>query len=192
MARSFTEQEKENIRKSLKNACKQSWTKYGYKKTNIDELCRQAGISKGAFYIFFESKEDLFCEVLCAVQKQIYNEVSEIMEQQKNKYGVAKALKFVYQQYDKNNFLYDSDSADFTILKNRLSKEQAKKLEESNRMSQTIFYDPPYSKFKIEPEMAISIIYSLIMNVKNKSVLSYDHKAIFDYMVDHLIDNLYE
>ena len=56
MARSFSEREKENIRKSLIDICKQSWTQYGYKKTSVDEMCKQVGISKGAFYLFFESK----------------------------------------------------------------------------------------------------------------------------------------
>ena len=69
MSRSFTDYEKDNIRKSLLEACKQSWTQYGYKKTSVDELCKHAGISKGAFYLFFESKEALFCEVLCMVQE---------------------------------------------------------------------------------------------------------------------------
>ena len=55
MARSFTEREKENIKRSLQEACKQNWTQYGYKKTSVDDLCRQVGISKGAFYLFFES-----------------------------------------------------------------------------------------------------------------------------------------
>ena len=192
MVRSFTEQEKENIRRSLKKACKQSWTQYGYKKTSVDELCRQVGISKGAFYLFFESKEALFCEVLCAVQKQISDEASRIIEEQKNKYGVAKALKFIYRQYDKNNFLYNSDSIDFTVLKNRLSEEQTKKIEESSKISQQLFYGQPYLKFKMEQDMAMSIIYSLIMNIKNKNLLPYDHTEIFDYMVDHLIDSLYK
>ena len=46
MARSFSEREKENIRKSLMDICKQNWTQYGYKKTSVDEICKQAGISK--------------------------------------------------------------------------------------------------------------------------------------------------
>ena len=125
MARSFSEREKDNIKKSLQEACKQSWTQYGYKKTSVDDLCKQVGISKGAFYIFFESKEALFCEVLCFVQEQICNAASEVIEKRKDKYGVAEALKLIYQEYDKNNFLYDSDSTDFTILMNKLSEEQA-------------------------------------------------------------------
>ena len=79
MGRSFTKREKEKIRQSLQDACKQSWTRYGYKKTSIDELCRQAGISKGAFYLFYESKEALFCEVLCQVQQQIRDGAAKIL-----------------------------------------------------------------------------------------------------------------
>ena len=192
MARSFTEREKENIRRSLQEACKQSWTQYGYKKTSVDDLCRQAGISKGAFYLFFESKEALFCEVLCSVQEQICNAASEVIEKHKDKYGVAEALKLIYREYDKNNFLYDSDNADFTILINRLSEEQAKKIEESNHMSQQLFLGKPYLKFKVDADLAMSVIYSLIMNIKNKDILPNNHMETFDFMVDHLIDSLYE
>ena len=192
MARSFTEREKENIKKSLQEACKQSWTQYGYKKTSVDDLCRQVGISKGAFYLFFESKEALFCEVLYSVQEQICNAASEVIEKHKNKYGVAEALKLIYREYDKNNFLCDSDSTDYIILRNKLSEEQAKKIEESNHMSQQLFLSQPCLKFKVNADLAMSVIYSLIMNIKNKDILPYNHTETFDFMVDHMIDSLYE
>lgn len=192
MAKSFTKREKENIKRSLQEACKQSWTQYGYKKTSVDELCRQVGISKGAFYLFFESKESLFCEVLCSVQEQICHAALEVIEEHKDKYGVAEALKLIYREYDKNNFLYDSDSMDFTILMNKLSEEQAKKIEESNRMSQKLFLSQPYLKFKVNANLAMSVIYSLIMNIKYKDILPHNHMETFDFMVDHLIDSLYE
>ncbi len=192
MARSFTQREKENIKRSLQEACKQNWTQYGYKKTSVDDLCKQVGISKGAFYLFFESKEALFCKVLCSVQEQICNAASEVIEKHKDKHGVAEALKLIYREYDKNNFLYDSDSMDFTILMNKLSEEEARKIEESNKMSRQLFVDQPYLKFKVDTELALSVIYSLIMNIKNKDILPYDHMKTFDFMVDHLVENLYE
>ncbi len=192
MARSFTEWEKENIRRNLQEACKQSWTQYGYKKTSVDDLCKQAGISKGAFYLFFESKEALFCEVLCSMQEQICNAALEVIRKHKEKHGVAEALKLIYREYDKNNFLYNSDSTDFTILMNKLSEEQAKKIEESNYMSQQIFLSQPYLKFKVDADLAMSVIYSLIMNIKNKDILPYNHIETFDFMVSNLVDSLYE
>ena len=190
MARGFTEREKENIKRSLQEACKQSWTQYGYKKTSVDDLCKQAGISKGAFYLFCESKEALFCEVLCSVQEQICTAALKVIEKHKEKRGVAEALKLIYREYDKNNFLYDSDSTDFTILMNKLSEEQAEKIRESNRMSRQLFTGRPYLKFKVDEDLALSVIYSLIMNIKNKDILPHNHVGTFDFMVDHLIDSL--
>jgi AcrR family transcriptional regulator len=36
----------------------------GYERATVDEIVREAGFSKGAFYVHFESKEDLFWELL--------------------------------------------------------------------------------------------------------------------------------
>lgn len=192
MARSFSEHEKEHIKENLIDVCRQSWTQYGYKKTSIDELCNRVGISKGAFYLFFESKEALFCEVLCLVQRQIYDKASEIIENHSNKYGIVQALKFIYREYEKNNFLYQSDSSDFTILMNKLSKEQAEKIQKLNTRNQQLFLDYPYLKIKVDEAMVISVIYSAIMNIKYKDVLPYNHIEVFDFMVEHLVDSLYE
>lgn len=191
MARNFTMREKENIRNGLREACKESWTRYGYKKTSVDELCRQTGISKGSFYLFFDSKESLFCEVLLSVQKQIRDAANMIMEKQKDKFGAAEALKHIYREYDENNFLYDSNGADFTIFLSRLPEEKAKQIEESNNMNREIFLKP-YLNFKYDTNLSFSVIYSLIMNIKNKDSLPYNHMETFDFMADKLIDDLYE
>lgn len=64
---------------------------------------------------------------------------ANIIEENKNKYGVAEALKFIYQEYDKNNFLYNFGSTDFTILMNRLPDEQVKKIQNTSYMNQQLF-----------------------------------------------------
>ena len=192
MARSFSEREKENIRKSLIEICKQNWTQYGYKKTSVDEICKQTGISKGAFYLFFESKEALFCEILCSVQREICEMAAAAMEEEKGKSGVVKALKLIYRAYDKNSFLYGSDTADYTILMNKVSEEQAKEMEQAGELSRQLFLCHPALKFRVNANMAISVIYSLIMNIKNKDILPQNHLEVFDFMADKLIDDLYE
>ena len=37
---------------------------HGYERATVDEIVREAGFSKGAFYVHFESKEDLFWAML--------------------------------------------------------------------------------------------------------------------------------
>ncbi len=192
MARSFSEKEKENIRKRMTEVCRQSWTRYGYKKTSVDEICRGAGISKGAFYLFFESKEALFCEVLCSVQREISAMAAAVMDEAGDKTGVAEALKRIYRAYEENAFLYDSDQGDYAVLMNKVSAEQAEELAETSEQSRRIFLNRPYLQLKTEEDTVISVIYSLIMNIRNKDILPCNHREVFDFMADHLIDDLYE
>ncbi len=70
MPKAFSEREKELIRARLIEAGDKQFSVYGLKKTNIDELARAAQISKGAFYLFYESKEALFMDVAEAVERR--------------------------------------------------------------------------------------------------------------------------
>ena len=190
MARSFSEQEREQIRRRLADVCRKCWTQMGYKKTSVDEISKQVGISKGAFYLFFESKESLFCEVLCTTQREICKKASAAMEEDKERSGMAKALKLIYRAYDENSFLYGSDSADYAILMSRVSEKQAQEMAAAGECSKQLFLSHPTLRCKVDPEIAVSVIYSLIMNIKNKDVLP-NHVEVFDFMVDHLIFDLY-
>ena len=63
MPRAFTAVEKETIREKLMAAGRTCFLRYGLKKTTIEDLTKPAGIAKASFYLFFDSKEDLFIEV---------------------------------------------------------------------------------------------------------------------------------
>ena len=64
MPKAFSEQEKEVIRSQLRAKGRKLFERQGIKKTSVDELAQAAGISKGAFYLFYESKEELLMEIL--------------------------------------------------------------------------------------------------------------------------------
>lgn len=75
MPRAFTEHEKELIGKQLLEQGYKLFSAYGLKKTNIEELAKAAGISKGAFYLFYESKEALFMDVVEMAEKRFRVEI---------------------------------------------------------------------------------------------------------------------
>ena len=64
MPRAFSEKEKVRLRAQLVEAGKSCFTRYGLKKTTIDDLVQPSGIAKSSFYLFFESKEALYVECL--------------------------------------------------------------------------------------------------------------------------------
>jgi AcrR family transcriptional regulator len=78
MAVGFTENEKIIIREKLQSAAQQCLKTYGVRKTTVEQLTKIAGISKGAFYNFYEAKEILFFEVLEKFQESIGRELIEI------------------------------------------------------------------------------------------------------------------
>lgn len=75
---------------------------------------------------------------------------------------------------------------------NKVSEEQAKEMEQAGELSRQLFLCHPALKFRVNANMAISVIYSLIMNIKNKDILPQNHLEVFDFMADKLIDDLYE
>lgn len=75
MPKAFSNQEKEIIRKKLLEKGKECFEKYGLKKTNVEDLTQAAGISKGAFYLFYRSKEELFLEILEGFEAQFREEL---------------------------------------------------------------------------------------------------------------------
>jgi len=73
MPRSFTEREKEIVRARLLQRARSCFAAYGIRKTSLDDLVKAAGISKGAFYLFFNSKEELFFEVVQEFEEDYQN-----------------------------------------------------------------------------------------------------------------------
>ena len=80
MPKAFTEQEKELIRKSLLEQGHKQFSAYGLRKTNIEELAEAAGISKGAFYLFYASKEALFMDVTEQIEQRFRQEIFAMVD----------------------------------------------------------------------------------------------------------------
>ena len=80
MPRAFTEHEKKLIRERLLEQGYIEFSTHGLKKTSIEELAVAAGISKAAFYIFYESKEALFMDVAEQAEKRFRQEVLAVID----------------------------------------------------------------------------------------------------------------
>ncbi len=60
MAKAFNEKDRTKIRRDLMIQGRALFEIYGLKKTSVDDITTKVGISKGSFYNFFGSKEELF------------------------------------------------------------------------------------------------------------------------------------
>ena len=128
----FSELEKAVIKEKLRSECERSWAAHGYKKTNVGELCEKVGISIGTFYLCYHSKEALFVETVEALQNNLKAFMQEMISKEPTKQGFAKAIKLLYQEYEKNSFLYAVNSPDFLAFLNKLPQESISKLKFDN------------------------------------------------------------
>src|SRR5512144_2636319 len=58
------QQRSEETRTKIMEAAIKLFSNQGYNKSSVDDICAEAGISKGAFYHHFKSKQELFLALL--------------------------------------------------------------------------------------------------------------------------------
>lgn len=80
MATAFTQRERERIRESLLDAALKSAACAGMRQATVDGLAREAGISKGAFYRFYPSKEHLYLSMLERMHEEMYGSAEKVLE----------------------------------------------------------------------------------------------------------------
>lgn len=71
MPKTYSEVERENIRRSLIREAEKSLSGKGVKDTSVDDLVRAVCIPKGTFYLFFPSKEELFYQMLVSFREEM-------------------------------------------------------------------------------------------------------------------------
>lgn len=64
MTRGFSAEERQRLHTQLMATGRTLFTRYGLKKTTLRELTEPLGIAKSSFYLFFDSKEALYWQLL--------------------------------------------------------------------------------------------------------------------------------
>ncbi len=70
---------KQEAKKRIANGALNTFLKMGYKKTTMDDIGKDLGVSKGAVYQYFTSKEDLFLEVFDLFITQKRNRIIDFL-----------------------------------------------------------------------------------------------------------------
>ena len=68
MPKIYTEEEKNNIRRELREEAGRCLRLYGVRRTTVDHLVESVGIAKGSFYLFYPHKEALFLDLITSFE----------------------------------------------------------------------------------------------------------------------------
>lgn len=188
----FSDEEKSVLREKLCLECEKKWALFGYKKTSISDLTSAVGISAGAFYLLFPSKEDFFCETLVRVRARLKEQIMAIILTNKSKAGFVEALKWHFQEFERAPFLYDLGSPDFKAFLNKIPKDR---IDEMQFDSKSFFFEMVEASglsIKIDEERAYEVISTLLYTVELEKHAPYDSRWVFEFLLTGVIDDLFQ
>jgi AcrR family transcriptional regulator len=168
MPKAFSEKEREVIRRQIRERSKRLFEAHGLRKTSVDDITRAAGISKGAFYLFYASKEELFLEIMEQMETELRESILEytLQPRENARQNVRRILSRFLLTYDAYPLLKHFSQSDFDYLVRKLPAERAQ--QHFNRDS--IFFENLIKKvkregiaLKVSPRVAMNLILSLFL-----------------------------
>lgn len=80
MPKAFSDEERREARRRILRAARSRFSRLGYRKANVAEIARAAGVGKGTIYLFFPSKAEIFVDVLEEVEREMRVELREELD----------------------------------------------------------------------------------------------------------------
>jgi AcrR family transcriptional regulator len=190
MPKAFTEHEKELIGKRLLEQGYKLFSAYGLKKTNIEEIARSAGISKGAFYNFYESKEALFMDVVEQAETRVRQDILAVIDLPglSPRARLFAVLKKAFDLFEAIPILQFFTGSDFDLLFRRIP---VQKLQEHLIKDKAFIVElvgrcqEAGIPIQVQPDQIISLLYPLVPGILHKDDL-------FGYSYSESIDLLLE
>ena len=176
MSKAFSEQEKEWIRKRLLEQGYKLFSTYGLKKTNIEDIAKAAGISKGAFYSFYDSKEALFLEVIEQAEHHIRQQILATIDLPGSsaRARLFTVLKKAYSLFREIPLLQFVTGSDYDLLFRRIPAEKLQEhLVNDQAFMADLFTHCKESGIPIQmpPEQMVGLLYPLALSIINEDEL---------------------
>ncbi|QTD41774.1 TetR/AcrR family transcriptional regulator [Sporosarcina sp. Te-1] len=187
MAKGFSEEERILINEQLLNSAEECWSIYGLKKTTVDELVKRVGISKGAFYLFYPSKELLFFKVLERIDERVKCKMLENAQasNEEPKQIFIHTVQELFLEIQKNPWLLNLQNGDYEHIIKKLPKEEIaqhlKKDEEGIARLLT------YLNIDHDSGFVSSALKSIFFTLLHKNEIGEDH---FDQVIQLFIKSL--
>jgi AcrR family transcriptional regulator len=192
MPKHFSTEDKEEIRRNLILAGKKLFTQYGFSKTTITDITQEAKIGKGTFYLFFETKGDIFVEIYTEEWINVHNLMKNKFLHKKGKLSDL-ITEYIY---DNKNYLfnqpllsivYDREALNAITDKGAHAKlAQFAKL--SNEKLKTIvdsWIEAKHLDMSLSPEIIVGMMSCLsFLNFHRDAIIGVDYDEIIKYLIE--------
>lgn len=158
MPKSYSEQEREYIRKRLKEEAAKCLAQYGVRRTTVDEIVKRVHIPKGTFYLFYKSKELLLFDVIQEQQRtineELYRAVSDITDTEFSEEKLTEMVFAFFKRTEKMPILKLLDTGEVDLLVRKLPRE----IVEEHFQDDTDTIKKMLALFPVKKEVDIKVI----------------------------------
>lgn len=158
MPKSYSEQEREYIRKRLKEEAAKCLARYGVRRTTVDEIVKRVNIPKGTFYLFYKSKELLLFEVIQEQQENIHHElyqaISAIPAAEFSAEKLTDVIFGFYKMTERMQILKLLDAGKVELLARKLPRE----IVEAHLQDDTHTMEKMFALLPVKKEVDIKVI----------------------------------
>lgn len=95
--------EKEQRKIAILKASQQLFFKKGYQSVSVESIARKAQISKGTVYLYFNSKEEIYAQILLNDIKEFSEKVSDIIDKDESAADMLRKFSDVYVDFFLND-----------------------------------------------------------------------------------------
>ena len=105
----------------LLDAAEELFTSNGFNDTSISDICKKAGTAVGTFYIYFQTKTDVYRYLMWKYKKEIKNLLAESIKSCSTRYemereGIKCFIKFAVKTPNVYNIIWGSLSIDQSLF----------------------------------------------------------------------------
>jgi AcrR family transcriptional regulator len=196
MPKGFTEREKTIIRAKLLEKGRECLVTYGIRKTNIEDLTDAAGISKGAFYLFFESKETLFFEIFGQFEDEYQTRLLDVAAQpgESPRDVVKHYLRSAFSIWRAHPLFTRFDQAEFEYLVRKLPEEVV----QANARKDEVFIDRLFEQWRgrgIDLDCSPGLFFGLtralfFVSLRADEIGPENYSAVIELLIDVIVDRI--
>lgn len=165
----------------LLTASEELFAKNGFYGTSISDICKHAGTAVGTFYIYFDTKTDVYKYLMETYKKEIKDRLAESIKDCKTRYdkereGIKCFIKYAVTAPNVYNIIWGSLSIDRALFVDYYTSF-------AQSYSRSLSHDTDVSATDTE-----SIAY-MLMGISNFLGLKAMFTSMTDEQVDEMVDN---
>ena len=194
----FSDEERDRIREALMDAGRDLFGRYGLQKTTIADLTEPVNIGTSTFYQFFDSKDDLYVEILESEEEAIAERVieSSFETTEDPQEAIERFLHALFEEIETNPLirtLMVEDELD------RLESQYSPAEQEASRREELAFILPYVERWQADgrlreadAEAIAGAIRALPFLTLHRDDIGENYDAVRDVLIEAVADGLVE